>query len=410
MAPFQAEPGAGPAAPPAKFAPIMFIAGTRPEAVKLAPLLLDLAARGQPAQLVATGQHRELFGEALAGFGLVADDDLGVMAAHPDQVVGQLVPALAERMRRQRPAWVVVQGDTSSTLAGALAARYAGVPLAHVEAGLRTGSDDPHPEEMHRKLVAQMAQMHFAPTAAAAAALAAEGVCSGVHVTGNTGIDALLLMASRLGVDTRLALAARAPFAQVPAARPWVLATVHRRENRGPRLAAMLAALADLAADAEIILPVHPSPAVVGPVQALLGGRPGVHLLPPLPYAGFVALMQASTLVLTDSGGVQEEAPAMGLPCLVLRDGTERPEGLASGNARLVGSDRAAIVAAARALLADAPLRSRMARPALPYGDGQAAPLINDLLLRPIAPSWPRRSESSSGSGGHRRLSPAFSH
>lgn len=386
---------------------IMFIAGTRPEAVKLAPLVLDMRAQGRAAVLVATGQHREMFGEALAGFGLVADHDLGVMAAQPDAVVGQLVPMLAELIRRLEPGFVVVQGDTSSTLAGALAARYAGVRLAHVEAGLRTGTDDPHPEEMHRKLVAQMAQLHFAPTPAAAAALAAEGVRDGVHVTGNSGIDALLLMAARLEGDAGLADAAVAPFAHVPTARPWILATIHRRENRGRRLAAVLAALGELADEAEILLPVHPSPAVAGPVRAMLGGRVGVHLLPPLPYAGFVALMLRSALVLTDSGGVQEEAPALGLPCLVLRDGTERPEGLASGNAWLVGAQRAAIVAAARAVLADAALHARMAVPALPYGDGSAAARINDVLLRPGPTSSRQRLESWSGSAAHRPQSQA---
>ncbi len=271
-------------------------------------------ARGVATRLVATGQHRDLFGEALAGFGLAADLDLGMAAATPDALVGQLVPALADVIRQLGPAWVVVQGDTSSTLAGALAARYAGARLAHVEAGLRTGTDDPHPEEMHRKLVAQMAELHFAPTPAAAAALAAEGVCNGVHVTGNSGIDALLLMAARLQDDAGLADAAVAPLARVPTTRPWLLATLHRRENRGRRLAAMLAALGELADEAEILLPVHPSPAVAVPVQAMLGGRAGVHLLPPLPFASFVALMLRSRLVLTDSGGVQEEAPALGLP------------------------------------------------------------------------------------------------
>lgn len=384
---------------------IMVIAGTRPEAVKLAPLVLDLRARKVAVMVVATGQHPAMFAETLAGFGLAADLDLGMMAATPDALVGALVPALADVIRRERPAWVVVQGDTSSTLAGALAARYAGVRLAHVEAGLRTGTDDPHPEEMHRKLVAQMAQLHCAPTAAAAAALAAEGVRDGVHVTGNSGIDALLLLAARLQRDTGLADAAVAPFGHVPGQRPWILATIHRRENRGRRLAAILAALGELAAEAEIVLPVHPSPAVAGPVQAMLGSLAGVHLLPPLPFASFVALMLRSRLVLTDSGGIQEEAPALGLPCLVLRASTERPEGLASGNARLVGMQRGAIVAAAQGLLNDDGLHARMAVPALPYGDGHAAARISDLLLRPDRSSSQRMSENWSGSAVHHRRS-----
>ena len=384
---------------------ILFIAGTRPEAVKLAPLILDLQARGAQPLLVATGQHRELFAEALADFGLAAHDDLGVMAAAPDQVVGQLVPLLAERVRAAQPAWVVVQGDTSSTVAGALAARYAGARLAHVEAGLRTGRDDPHPEEMHRKMVAQMAQLHLAPTAAAAAALSVEGVRDGVHITGNSGIDALKIMQARLASDAALARSAMTPLAAIPRHRPWLLATLHRRESRGEVMDGMLAALAALAADAEIILPVHPGPAVAGPVRAALSGVAGVHLLPPLPYASFVSLMGLAALVLTDSGGVQEEAPAIGLPCLVLRETTERREGLFSGNAALVGRAPAAIVAAARAVLGDGAVRAAMAEPALPYGSGGAARAINDLLLggsrSPDFPSSPRRSENWSRSAVH---------
>lgn len=390
--------------------PIMFIAGTRPEAVKLAPLILDLRLRGVRPLLVATGQHPAMCHEALGEFALAADHDLRVTAASPDGMVGAMVPRLADLLRAVRPGVVVVQGDTSSTLAGALAARYAGSRLAHVEAGLRTGGDDPHPEEMHRKLVAQMAELHFAPTLAAAAALAAEGVHSGVHVTGNSGIDALLLMRARLAADAGLAAAAAAPVAHIPHDRPWLLATVHRRENQGAALAGVLAALTDLAGEAEVIVPVHPSPAVSGPVHAALAGRRHVHLLPPLGYAAFVALMGRAALVVTDSGGVQEEAPALGLPCLVLRGVTERPEGVASGNARLVGADRAGIVAAARALLHDAGLRALMAQPALPYGNGGAARAINDVLLRQAVPSWERNPESWSRSAGHHPPSPAGAH
>ncbi len=390
--------------------PILFIAGTRPEAVKLAPLILDLRARGLAPQLVATGQHRQMFDEALAGFGLRADHDLGVMAPSPDQLVGRLVPMLADLIRAERPAMVVVQGDTSSTFAGALASRYAAVPVAHVEAGLRTGTHDPHPEEMHRKLVAQMAALHFAPTEAAAAALRTEGVASGIHVTGNSGIDALLLMQARLADDPVLAAAAGAPVAAIPTDRPWLLATVHRRENQGERLVDVLQALAELAGEAEIILPVHPSPAIASAVRAMLGGLAHVHLLPPLAYASFVALMGRAALVLTDSGGVQEEAPALGLPCLVLRAVTERPEGVASGNAMLVGGGTAAIVSAARAVLGDAALRLRMGRPALPYGTGSAARAINDVLLRQAVPSSAQTMESWSQSDAHRRLSPAAAH
>ena len=386
---------------------LLFVAGTRPEAVKLAPLLLGLRARGAQSVLVATGQHRELFDDALTGFGLSADHDLGVMAPTPDAQIGQLVPVLADLIRSLAPDRVVVQGDTSSTLAGALAARYAGAALAHVEAGLRTGTHDPHPEEMHRKLVAQMADMHFAPTAAAAAALRAEGITAGIHVTGNSGIDALLSMQARLAGDAALAHAADAPLAGIPRGRPWILATIHRRENQGRALAGILDALGELGAQAEVIVPVHPGPAISGPIRARLAGRAGVHLLPPLPYAGFVALMLRSALVITDSGGVQEEAPAIGLPCLVLRGCTERPEGVAAGNAVLVGTRPAAIVAAARRVLGDGGIRAAMAVPALPYGSGGAAAAINAVLLAApcsqAGPSSLQMSENWLRSAAHRR-------
>jgi UDP-N-acetylglucosamine 2-epimerase (non-hydrolysing) len=255
--------------------------------------------------------------------------------------------------------------------------RYVGVPLAHVEAGLPTGRDDPFPEEMHRCTIATLAHLHFAPTPAAAAALRAEGVAeAAIIITGNTGIDALLTMRARLAHDRRLQARAARPLAGTATSRPWVLATIHRRENHGARLEGVLSALAALSAEAQVIVPVHSHPAVAAPVQARLGHLPGVSLLPPLGYASFVWLMGRARLVLTDSGGVQEEAPALGLPCLVLRHATERPEGVASGHARLVGTDRARILAATRAALA-----RPAAAPALPYGNGRAAGLIMDRLL-----------------------------
>lgn len=362
----------------------LFVAGTRPEAIKLAPVILALRAQGENPRLVATGQHRELFHETLAGFGLVADDDLAIMrpGQTPAAVVGALVPALADLCDRLRPAAVVVQGDTATAFAGAQASVYARRPLLHVEAGLRSGHFEPFPEEMHRRAIAQMADVHFAPTAAARAALLAEGVApDAIHVTGNTGIDALHLMQAQLAGDSVLAATLAARFAGIDAARPMLLVTVHRRENHGRRLDSVLAALAVLARQAEIVLPVHPHPAIAGPVRAALGGLAGVHLLPPLDYPAFVWLMQRATLALTDSGGVQEEAPALGLPVLVLRDVTERREGVDSGNARLVGTDRAAIIAAASGLLGDGAAIGRMGKAALPYGAGDAAARIVDVML-----------------------------
>ncbi len=361
----------------------LVVAGTRPEALKLAPVMLDLERRGCRTLLVATGQHRELLANALGDFGLIPDFNLDIMREGqvPADVIGQLVPALTRQFERLRPAAVIVQGDTTSAWAGAQAAYYARLPLVHVEAGLRSGDIEPFPEEMHRRLIGQVAMLHFAPTAAARTALLAEGIASAaIHVTGNTGIDALQLMRARLRGDAALAAALVARFATIDRRRPLILVTAHRRENHGNRLAAILAAVKILAADAEIVMPMHPSPAVMAPAIAALASVAGVHLLPALDYPAFVWLMEQATLALTDSGGVQEEAPVLGLPLLVLRDVTERHEGVASGNARLVGSDTMAIVAAARALLADTEAIRRMSEPAMPYGIGDASRRIGDVL------------------------------
>jgi UDP-N-acetylglucosamine 2-epimerase (non-hydrolysing) len=362
---------------------VIVVVGTRPEALKLAPVILELAQRRRPTLLVATGQHRELLAGALADFGLVPDLDLDIMQdnQHPADVVGQLIPALAHYFEQTRPAAVIVQGDTASALAGAQAAAYARRPLAHVEAGLRSGTSEPFPEELHRRLIAQLADMHFAPTLAAQAALLAEGVApDAIHLTGNTGVDALLLMQARLRSDRALAARLAERFGGIDRRRPLILVTAHRRENHGRRLASVLAALAALAENAEIVVTLHPSPAVRGPIERALSGRAGIHLLPPLDYPAFVWLMGQATLALTDSGGVQEEAPALGLPVLVLRDVTERQEGIASGNARLIGTETGAIVAAARALLSDAASLRRMGKAALPYGVGDASRRIADVL------------------------------
>jgi UDP-N-acetylglucosamine 2-epimerase (non-hydrolysing) len=362
----------------------LFVAGTRPEAVKLAPVILALKARRQAVVLVATGQHRALFDDAIAEFGLAADVDLDVMrdGQTPAAVLGMLVPQLTELIGRYRPIAVVVQGDTVSAFAGALAASYARRPLAHVEAGLRSGSHDPFPEEMHRRAIAQLADLHLAPTVAAQMALLAEGVApTAVHVTGNTGIDALYLVRDRLARDAVAGARLARRFVGIDRSRPLIVATMHRRESHGAPLADMLAAMADLAGVAEVAIPVHPNPDVAGPALAALGNVRGIHLLPPLDYPAFIWLLGQATLAITDSGGVQEEAPALGVPVLVMRAVTERSEGIATGNARLVGTDRNAIVTAAMQILGDAMAWARMAEPALPYGCGDAAAQIADLLM-----------------------------
>lgn len=350
---------------------VWLIVGTRPEAVKMAPVAHALRGLGLPALVVTTGQHADLAPAALAEAGLAADVALAPVGAgrEPAEMMGALVPALAARMRVARPGMVLVQGDTASALAGAMAGAYARVPVAHVEAGLR--SDDrwaPWPEELHRRMIAPLAELHFAPTTAAAAALTAEGVTDGVHVTGNTGIDALF--------------AARARGSALPdlpaGAGPLLLVTMHRRENLGAPLARVCAAVRTLAAGgARIAWPLHPAPAVSRVVRAALADVPGVALLEPLGHGAATGLMAAADLVLTDSGGVQEEAPALGRRVLVLRDVTERPEGVAAGMAELVGTDAARIVAAVGAALARGP-----AAPCFCYGDGRAGARIAAIVAR----------------------------
>lgn len=366
---------------------LFVVIGTRPEAVKLAPVIAAL--RGVlPVTVCATGQHRDLLDTAFADFGIVPDINLDLMQGgqRPEDVVAAALPVLRRAITATRAAAVIVQGDTASAFAGAQAGAYAGVPVIHVEAGLRSDSiAEPFPEELHRRAIAQLSSLHFAPTAAAAAALLAEGIpAAAVHVVGNTGIDALLDTAARLRGDAAARAQAAAMLPSLEARRPLLLATVHRRENHGTRLADIASALEQLAVrhGAQIVVPVHPNPAVRSVLEARLGAVPGIHLVPPLRYPAFVTLLQRARAVLTDSGGVQEEAPALGCPVLVLRTTTERREGLAAGTAQLVGTDPGAIVAAASRLLTDDVAHARMARVALPYGDGHAAARIAAILGR----------------------------
>ncbi len=366
---------------------LFIVIGTRPEAVKLAPVIAAL--RGVlPVTVCATGQHRDLLDTAFADFGIVPDINLDLMQGgqRPEDVVAAALPVLRRAITATHAAAVIVQGDTASAFAGAQAGAYACVPVIHVEAGLRSDSiAEPFPEELHRRAIAQLSSRHFAPTAAAAAALLAEGIpAAAVHVVGNTGIDALLDIAARLRGDAAARAQAAAMLPSLEARRPLLLATVHRRENHGTRLADIAAALEQLAVrhGAQIVVPVHPNPAVRSVLEARLGAVPGIHLVPPLRYPAFVTLLQRARAVLTDPGGVQEEAPALGCPVLVLRTTTERREGLAAGTAQLVGTDPGAIVAAASRLLTDDVAHARMARVALPYGDGHAAARIAAILAR----------------------------
>lgn len=360
---------------------VLVLLGTRPEAIKLAPVLAALRASATlTPRLCASGQHREMLDPILAVFGLRPDHDLAVM--HPAQELSALTARVLLGVRAvlatERPAALLVQGDTTTALAGALAAFYAGVPVGHVEAGLRTGRlDQPFPEELNRRVIGQLATWHYAPTERAAAHLRREGVeAARIVVTGNTVVDAVRMIAAE---DPPLP---DAVDAATLAGRRLVLVTGHRRESFGAGLAALceaLRAIVDRHDDALIVYPVHLNPAVDGPVRAALAGRPRVILTAPLDYRGFLALLRRAELVITDSGGVQEEAPSFGVPVLVTRAATERPEAIEAGTARLVGTDAGAIAGAASEILAATAPAPRTDNP---FGDGTAAARIVEHLER----------------------------
>ena len=351
------------------------VVGTRPEAVKMAPVIARLRQGdlGLSARVVATGQHRGLLDRALKDFGLTPDLDLALMRPGQDlpELTARVLVGLAQAFREHRPDYVLAQGDTTTVFCTALVCRYVGIPFGHVEAGLRTGLSTPFPEETNRVLTSHLADLHFAPTESARQNLLREGISAdAIHVTGNPGIDALALIADRVP-----------PLPVESPAERFLLVTAHRRENLGAPLASIASAVAELVdrhPGLGVIWPVHPNPAVRSAITEGLSGRdhPRVKLIDPVGYPEFVALMKASYLILTDSGGVQEEAPSLGRPVLVLRQATERPEAVAAGAARVVGTGRAAIVAAVEALLADPAAYDRLARVVNPFGDGHAAERI----------------------------------
>jgi UDP-N-acetylglucosamine 2-epimerase (non-hydrolysing) len=372
---------------------ILVVVGTRPEVIKMAPIVQEVRRRqgaGAPLELVvcSTGQHRELVDSALAQFGIAADHDLQVMAA--DQTPTQVVAAAMSRMEavlaEVRPDWMLVEGDTSTAVAAGLAAFYRRCAVAHVEAGLRSHDRwRPFPEEVNRRVVGVVADLHLAPTAAAARNLLREGVdAATIAVTGNTVIDAVRWVADQPAPAAALELLGGG------APRRVVLVTAHRRESFGPPLVEICAAVAELArryADAAFVLPVHPNPSVRGVVTERLRGIPNVRLCDPLDYFTLVHVMKGAAVVLTDSGGIQEEAPALGKPVLVLRDVTERPEAVSAGTAKLVGPYADRIVFEATRLFEDGEAYARMARAVSPYGDGQAAPrIVARLLGEPFVP------------------------
>ena len=370
---------------------LLTIFGTRPEAIKLFPLLHRLAADPRFAsRICVTGQHRAMLDQVLALAGIVPDHDLDAMAPGQslDTLLARLVIGIGAVLDRERPDMVVVQGDTASTLAGALAAHHRRIPVAHVEAGLRSGDLlQPWPEEGNRRIVSALAALHFAPTASAAAALERENVAAAtIHLTGNTVIDALHHMRARLLAQPALAGEVSVLEARF-AGRRIVAVTTHRRENWGAGLDGIGHALRQLAArpDVALVLPLHRNPLVADAMRAGLDGLANVALTDPLDYPAFVRLLDVADLVLTDSGGVQEEAPALGTPVLVLRDATERPEGIEAGTARLVGTDPTRIVAQTERLLDDPAAHAAMARAHNPFGDGRAAERIVEVLAQAAA-------------------------
>jgi len=365
---------------------VIVVFGTRPEAIKMFPVVHALQAMpGIETRVCVTAQHRALLDQVLELAGIVPDIDLDIM--RPDQTLdgltARLIVALGEAFDAERPDRVLVHGDTLTTMVASLAAYYRKIPVGHVEAGLRSGDiHHPWPEEVNRRVVACIADMNFAPTEAAASALRAENRAeAGIHVTGNTVIDALLATQARIRETPTLA-AEIGPLVARFAGRRIIAVTSHRRENFGDGMANIAGAIRDIAAreDVAVIFPVHPNPNVRRVMDAALADLPNVAMIEPLDYPNFVGLLDACEIVLTDSGGVQEEAPSLGKPVLVMRETTERPEGVAAGTARLVGTDRARIVAEIFTLLDDKAAYGAMARAHNPFGDGQAAARIARII------------------------------
>jgi UDP-N-acetylglucosamine 2-epimerase (non-hydrolysing) len=361
---------------------VMVVFGTRPEAIKMAPVVAALRSSDSvDVEIVVTAQHRQMLDQVLDLFGMVPDADLNLMA--PDQslseLFGRILRGMSDIIVSRKPDLLLLHGDTSTTLGTALAGFYSRVPIGHVEAGLRTGNlSAPWPEEANRRLTAPLTTLHFAPTNGARENLLSEGISEGIHVTGNTVIDALLEVVNKIDADSdlRSELARQFPFLSDD--KHMILVTGHRRENFGHGFEQICQALRDIARrdDVQVVFPVHLNPNVQKPVTRMIGDVPGIHLIPPQDYLPFTYLMTKARLMLTDSGGIQEEAPSLGKPVLVMRDTTERPEGLVAGTARLVGTSRSTIVRATELLLDDQSHYDAMSRAHNPYGDGQASQRI----------------------------------
>lgn len=366
---------------------VLLVVGTRPEAIKMGPVYHALAARDDMSTcLVLTGQHRDMSRSVLELFGIRPDIDLDVM--EPGQTLMSLstrtTAGLAHVIGEETPDAILVQGDTTSAMIGGWLGFYAGCSVGHVEAGLRTGNmTAPFPEEFNRRVISLGAHWHFAPTKTAADNLASEGVKQNVHIVGNTVIDAALEMARHM-TPGKKAMMAKLPFLENPA-RKTVLITLHRRENLGATMAGIADALAKLATlqpGIDFVIPVHPNPAVVSVLRPALEPIQNVHMIPPLDYDQMIHILGKAYLVLTDSGGIQEEAPAFDVPVLVLRNESERMEGVEAGCSRLVGTDPAKILAEAQNLLSDHAVYSKMAKSVNPYGQGRTSQMIAQILAQ----------------------------
>ena len=364
---------------------VLFVFGTRPEAIKLCPVVRHMQARPSEfdVRVCVTAQHRGLLDQVLEVFGVKPDHDLDIM--QPGQTLSQstsrIVAALEPVMSREQPGMVLVQGDTTTTFCGALSAFYHRVPVGHIEAGLRTWDlYQPFPEEANRQLTARLAVLHFAATEWSAGNLHKEGFDpDGILVTGNTGIDAVLQVAGELEAGRLTGFTGAA----IDPSKKLIVVTSHRRESFGGGVISLCTALRHLAdrPDTQIVFAVHPNPNVRGPVHERLGDHPSISLIDPVSYVPFVDLMRRAYLLLTDSGGIQEEGPSLGKPILVLRDKTERPEAVNAGTVKLVGVDTGRILAEAGVLLDDEAEYRRRAQAHNPYGDGQASPRIADRIL-----------------------------
>ncbi|MBL8565401.1 MAG: UDP-N-acetylglucosamine 2-epimerase (non-hydrolyzing) [Hyphomicrobiaceae bacterium] len=364
---------------------VLSIVGTRPEAIKMAPVIKEIERRaGLHSIVLTTGQHREMLDQVLEVFSIAVDSSLDIMT--PGQTLNQVFSRVmtgVDNFLAENPVdLVLVHGDTTTAAAAALAAFHRGVPIGHVEAGLRTGDlARPFPEEMNRCVVDVVAELLFAPTASSARNLEATAIKSQqIHVTGNTVIDALLSVSARIDADAVLRARLERNVPALPPQSRLVLVTGHRRESFGKGVENLCDALADIASlpDVDVVYPVHLNPNVKGPVNARLGGHPNIHLIPPQDYLTFVHLMKRASLIITDSGGIQEEAPSLGVPVLVTRTVTERPEALSSGRVQLVGPDRDAIFRGAAHWLERS--HGKLDR-TNPYGDGRASIRIADAIL-----------------------------